>query len=255
MRYGEPIVGEALDRLRGGGLRPHPGAAAVSAVRGEHDRLGAGRRLRRRRRRMRRMPALRFVDAYHDDPGYIRALAQSINDYWMKNGRPDKLVLSFHGVPRRTLDWATRTIAIARRPARLLATELGLQRRAVRGHLPVALRQRASGSSRTRGRRWSRWRKEGMRRVDVVCPGFVSRLPGDAGGDRAWRGEPTFLNAGGKEFHCIPCLNEHPAWIAALADLALRNLQGWLDAAARCAPARRRCAPGCAGESAAAPSA
>ena len=53
---------------------------------------------------MRRIPALRVVDAYHDDPGYIGAVAQGINDYWVRNGRPNKLVLSFHGLPRRTLD-------------------------------------------------------------------------------------------------------------------------------------------------------
>ena len=77
MRYGNPAVAGAMDRLRGGRLRPHPGRAAVSAVRGEHHGLGDGRRVRRTRSGMRRMPALRAIDCFHDDPGYIKALAHS----------------------------------------------------------------------------------------------------------------------------------------------------------------------------------
>ena len=103
MRYGNPCIGSALDKLRARRLREDPGAAAVSAVRGEHDGVDARRR-GRALRAVRRVPALRFVETFHDDDGYIKALAQSVNDYWTKNGRPDKLVLSFHGVPRRTLD-------------------------------------------------------------------------------------------------------------------------------------------------------
>jgi ferrochelatase len=75
-----------------------------------------------------------------------------------------------------------------------------------------------------------------MRRVDIACPGFVSdclETLEELGHDA----QAAFLGAGGQELHCIPCLNERPGWIAALADLAMRNLQGWLelpaDAAAR----------------------
>ena len=53
---------------------------------------------------MRRLPALRFVETFHADEGYIKALAQNVNDYWMKHGRPDHFVMSFHGLPRRTLE-------------------------------------------------------------------------------------------------------------------------------------------------------
>src|SRR6202521_5869303 len=70
--------------------------------------------------------------------------------------------------------------------------------------------------------------KEGVGRVDVACPGFVSDCL-ETLEEIAHEGQAAFLNAGGKEFHYIPCLNERPAWIAALADLAMRNFQGWLD--------------------------
>ena len=76
--------------------------------------------------RMRRVPALRVVDSYHDDPGYIKALVQNINDYWVKNGRPNKLVLSFHGVPRRSLELGDPYHCHCQKTGRLVAEELGL---------------------------------------------------------------------------------------------------------------------------------
>ena len=98
---------------------------------------------------VRRLPALRFVETFHDDPGYIKALAQIVNDYWMKHGRPDQLVLSFHGVPRAH--------ARARRSLPLLLPEDGAAARPrarprgepVGAHLPVALRPRRMADSPT----------------------------------------------------------------------------------------------------------
>ena len=69
--------------------------------------------------------------------------------------------------------------------------------------------------------------KEGMGRVDVFCPGFVADCL-ETLEEIAIEGAVAFRNAGGKDFHVIPCLNEHPRWILALADLAFRNLAGWL---------------------------
>ena len=98
MRYGKPSIHDALQGLIQNGctrllvLPLYPQYAAsttASALDAVFTEL----------RCMRRVPALRVVDAYHDDAGYIKSLAQSINDYWMKNGRPNMLLLSFHGVP------------------------------------------------------------------------------------------------------------------------------------------------------------
>src|SRR4030095_633315 len=74
----------------------------------------------------RRLPGLRFVESFHADEGYIQALAQNVNDYWMKNGRPAKLVVSFHGLPRRTLDRGDPYHCFCQVTGRLLARELGL---------------------------------------------------------------------------------------------------------------------------------
>jgi len=226
MRYGAPSIAEALTKLRESGCErvlvlPLYPQYAASTTASALDAVFAAARA------MRRMPALRAVDAYHDDAGYIGALAQSINDYWVKNGRPNKLVLSFHGVPRRTLDLGDPYHCHCHKTARLLTTELGLKPE----QFAVTFQSRFG-----RGE-WLKpytqptlvaLAKEGLRRVDVACPGFVSDCL-ETLEEIALEGRAAFLKAGGAEFHAIPCLNERPAWIAALADLALKNLGGWLD--------------------------
>jgi protoporphyrin/coproporphyrin ferrochelatase len=226
MRYGSPSITEALARLREGRcdrvlLMPLYPQYAASTTASALDAAFAATRT------MRRVPALRVVAAYHDDPGYIGALAQNINDYWVKNGRPNKLVLSFHGVPRRTLDLGDPYHCHCQKTARLLAVELGLrpeqyvvafQSRFGRGEwLKPYTRETLASLA-----------KEGMRRVDVACPGFVSDCL-ETLEEIALEGRSAFLKAGGAEYHFIACLNERPAWIATLADLVLKNLGGWLD--------------------------
>ena len=122
---------------------------------------------------MRRLPGLRTIDGFHDDPGYIRALARNINDYWMRHGRPERLVMSFHGLPRRSLDLGDPYHCQCQKTARLLATELGLD----------AKQYVVTFQSRFGRAEWLkpytkdtlvRLAKDGVVRVDVVCPGFVS---------------------------------------------------------------------------------
>ncbi len=125
MRYGNPSIGARDRQAARRGLRKDPRAAALSSVFGERNRL----RVRRRRRALvyaRRLPALRFVETFHADEGYVKALAQNVNDYWVKNGRPDHFVMSFHGLPRRTLERGDPYHCFCQVTGRMLATELGL---------------------------------------------------------------------------------------------------------------------------------
>jgi ferrochelatase len=186
-------------------------------------------------RPMRRIPGLRLVDTFHADPAYIKALAQNVNDFWVKHGRPDRLVMSFHGLPQRTLDRGDPYHCLCLVTGRLLARELGLEA----GQWTLTFQSRF-------GR--AQWLKpytsevlqalgrEGVKRVDVFCPGFVADCL-ETLEEIGIEARATFLQAGGKEFNAIPCLNEHPLWIAALANLVFRELDGWLaespDAATR----------------------
>jgi protoporphyrin/coproporphyrin ferrochelatase len=226
MRYGQPSIASALDRLRAADCRrilvvplyPQYAASTTGSV---VDALSAWLA------RTRRVPALRVIDDFHDDPGYVRALAAVVNDYWMRHARPDHLVLSFHGLPQRALVRGDPYHCHCHGTARLLAQELGLepaqwtiafQSRFGRGKWlepPTSAVLAALGARKTR-------------RVDVFAPGFVADCL-ETLEELALEGKRQFRNAGGDEFNVIPCLNEHPKWIGALADLALANLQGWLQ--------------------------
>ena len=240
MRYGNPDVQGAMDRLKAAGcdrilvLPLYPQYAASTTASAQDAVYALAQRTRR-------MPALRSVDCFHDDAGYIRALARSIGDYWMRHGRPDKLVLSFHGIPRRSLDLGDPYHCHCFKTARLLAAELGLEPK----QYAVTFQSRFGKAEWLKpytAETAAALGKEGLRRIDVACPGFVSDCL-ETLEEIGMEVRDQFLGNGGNEYHAIPCLNEHPAWIAALTDLALANLQGWLapppDAAQRAATLAR----------------
>jgi ferrochelatase len=224
MRYGEPSIGQVLTRMRAARverllvlpLYPQYAASttatAVDAVAGWL-------------RRARNQPELRVVKHFHDHPAYIGAVGDRLRDFWRARGRPDKLVMSFHGVPRFTLDRGDPYHCECHKTARLLAADL---------ELPDAAWQIAFQSRFGR----AEWLKpytadtlaelgrKGTRRVDVVCPGFVSDCL-ETLEEIALEGKALFLGAGGKEFNAVPCLNDWPGWIEALVSIARDHLGGW----------------------------
>lgn len=226
MRYGSPSIAESLAELRSLGcdrilalpLYPQHASSTTGAA------LEA---LLEACRRMRNVPALRFVKHFHDDPGYVGALAQSVRDYWIDTGRPSHLVVSFHGAPRFTLERGDPYHCECQKTGRLLLEAL---------QWPAA---RASITFQSRFGR-AEWLKpytvdvlrqlgrDKTERVDVICPGFVSDCL-ETLEEIALEGKATFLESGGQAFHYIPCLNERDDWMRALTAITLANLQGWLD--------------------------
>ena len=176
--------------------------------------------------KMRNMPGVRTIKNFHDDPGYIKALANNINEYWVKNGRPEKLLMSFHGLPKFSLDKGDPYHCECIKTGRLLTQELGLKPE------QFAL----SFQSRFGKAEWLKpyttatlqeLGKQKTKRVDVVCPGFVADCL-ETLEEIAIEGKEDFQHAGGGEYHYIPCLNERDDWIHALTDLVMDNLHGWL---------------------------
>lgn len=177
--------------------------------------------------RMRNQPAIRTVKQYHDHPDYIASLAQNVRDYWDVHGRPDKLIISFHGTPRASLDKGDPYHCACQKTGRLLAEALALDS----NQYAVCFQSRFGKA------KWltpytavtlEQLGKEHTQRVDVICPGFVSDCL-ETLEEIAIEAKNTFIQAGGKEFHYIPCLNERSDWIQALADITCSHLQGWLD--------------------------
>ncbi len=248
MRYGEPSIPRVLGELAAAGterllvlpLYPQYSATTTATV---FDAVNAV--LARRRN----VPELRTVKHFHDHPGYIEALKQSVLAHWDKHGglreAGGKLVMSFHGVPRRTLDLGDPYHCECRKTGRLLAKALGLGR----DEYVVTFQSRFGKAE------WLQpytaptlhaLGQQGVARVDVICPGFVADCL-ETLEEINMEGRQDFLTAGGKVFHYIPCLNESPAFIDALADLATSHLQGW-PVARESRPAREAAAAQGAGE-------
>ena len=225
MRYGNPSIPAGIDKLKAAGcdcilLLPMYPQYAASTTATANDAAFA------HLARLRNAPAVRTIKHYHDHPAYIRALAQNIRDYWQANGKPDALVMSFHGLPRYTLVKGDPYHCECQKTGRLLAEALGLN----------GDQYRVTFQSRFGKAEWlqpytdqtlAALGQAGVSRVDVVCPGFVADCL-ETLEEIAQEGRETFLHAGGKSFHYIPALNEHPSWIGALGELCLANLQGWV---------------------------
>ena len=174
----------------------------------------------------RNMPALRTIKHFHDHPGYISATAQNIREYWAKHGQPEMLVMSFHGVPRYTLDKGDPYHCECQKSGRLIAEALGLSKE----QYTVSFQSRFGKAEWIQPYTTTVLKQLGqkkIKRVDVVCPGFVADCL-ETLEEIAQEGQEDFKHAGGGDFHYIPCINDRSDWIHALTGLVLDNLQGWL---------------------------
>ena len=226
MRYGQPTVAKAMDELRAERcdrvlvLPLYPQyAASTTAI--AADAVFA------HLRKVRALPGLRLVRQYHDHPAYIGALAANVRDFWQREGRGDLLLMSFHGLPRRSLELGDPYHCQCQKTARLLAERLGL----ALGDYRVTFKSRFGRAEWLKPYTAATLAELGrrkLRRLDVICPGFVADCL-ETLEEIAIEGRATFLSSGGGEYRYIPALNEHPAWIAALSEIALENLHGWLE--------------------------
>ena len=209
MRYGEPSIASTLKKLSGCGkltvlpLYPQYSGATTASVR---DVLG---------------PDAAMIESFHDHPAYIAALAAGVRRHWNSHGRGKMLVMSFHGLPKRAVERGDPYERQCRVTARLLASTLELDE----SEWQITFQSRFGAAE------WLqpytepalvRLARQGAGRVDVVCPGFVSdcleTLEEIGSAARA-----AFRAAGGGELHLLPCLNESPEWIAALARITAQR--------------------------------
>ncbi len=177
--------------------------------------------------KMRNVPAIRTIRNYHDHPAYIKALASSITAYWTINGKPKKLIMSFHGVPKVHLTKGDPYHCQCHETGRLLAEALNLDKE----EYAIAFQSRFGKQEWLKPYLASTLEalgKEKFNRVDVVCPGFSSDCL-ETLEEIAIEGKHIFQHAGGGDYHYIPALNANEIWIHAMCDIALENLQGWVS--------------------------
>jgi protoporphyrin/coproporphyrin ferrochelatase len=223
MRYGKPSIAQALRALEAKGVRrllviPMYPQYSVSTTESVRDALGKALRT------WKPQPQVEFVEDFHDHPAFAKAVAKNVGDYWLKHGRPDRLLMSFHGLPQKAIDAGDPYQAQCLASARLIATELGWN----------DSRTVVSFQSRFGAAKWigpatdetlARLGREGVGRLDVICPGFAADCL-ETLEEIAMEGRHTFLEAGGKDFHYIPTTNDTPAWMTALSILGIEKLEG-----------------------------
>ena len=232
MRYGSPSIPDVLAKLKAGGatrilvvpMYPQYSSSTTATVVDEAALWLL---------KTRNQPEMRFVRNFHDDPGYLAALEKSVRKHWQTNGllgAKDKLVISFHGLPKRSLDLGDPYFCECQKTGRLLAERLKL----------APEQYRVCFQSRFGKAEWlqpytaptlQQLGQDGTERIDIICPGFTADCL-ETLEEIAMEGRDDFIAAGGKEYHYIPALNEDDAWIKALADLAEQHLAGWETRAA-----------------------
>ncbi len=226
MRYGAPSVDSALLRLREQGcdrvvVVPLYPQYAASTTASTYDAVFASVA------RLRNAPALRLVKHFHDHPGYIAALATSVRDYWASHGRSDQLVMSFHGLPRFSLERGDPYHCECHKTGRLLAEALQLRE----GQYQVTFQSRFGRAEWLKPYTLDTIAALGRQktaRIDVVCPGFVADCL-ETLEEIAMENRAAFLSAGGGEFHYIPCLNERDDWIEALCAIVQAEFGNWVE--------------------------
>ena len=224
MRYGNPSIERALRVLMQAGVQrllvlplyPQYSGATTGSV---SDAVSAALA------RLRWVPSARFLDHYHDYPRYSQAVADSVRAQWDKEGRTERLLFSFHGMPRATLDAGDPYHCHCQATARLIAGELRL----ARSDWALAFQSRfgrktwlqPDTEATLRG-----WAEAGIASVIVVCPGFATDCL-ETLEEVDLRYRETFLAAGGKRFGYVPALNAQPSHVQVLTELAAREMAGW----------------------------
>jgi protoporphyrin/coproporphyrin ferrochelatase len=226
MRYGNPSIAQELDQLKAEGatrililpLYPQYSGTTTASVSDAVFDWG---------KRQRVIPELRFVNRYHDHAGYIQMMGSRVRESWKKTGQPQVLVMTFHGVPERTLRLGDMYHCECMKTARLLAENLGLSKE----------QYRVTFQSRFGRAKWLQpyteptlvaLAKAGIERVDLICPGFTSDCL-ETLEEIDMEAREAFIHAGGKQFNYIPCPNDNPEWLGVLRDIAVQHMGGWLE--------------------------
>jgi ferrochelatase len=224
MRYGTPSLPQVLDQLKAANCD----RIAVLPAYPQYSGTTTGSiwdAVFAHYAQVRNVPELRLVKHYHDHDGYVDALRESVLAHWEANGRGEKLVMSFHGVPKRTLMLGDPYHCECHKTARLLAERLRL----TPDEYVVTFQSRFGRAE------WlqpytaptvQELARSGLRRIDLICPGFTSDCL-ETLEEINMEVRRDFEAAGGQEFHYIACLNETPAWIAGMAEIAEQHLIGW----------------------------
>ena len=224
MRYGNPSIPDVLNHLRIKNLQrllvlplypQYAAATTASTFDAVTDTIKTWRFI----------PELRFINHYHDDPNYISALVESVRRHWAEHGKPDKLLFSYHGIPKDYFVAGDPYHCECYKTTRLVVEQLGLSEN----------EYLQTFQSRFGPREWlkpytdetlKQWGEDGIKHVQVICPGFSADCL-ETIEEINIQNREFFLSAGGKEFSYIPALNDDTNHIDALVSIIKQHTSGW----------------------------
>ncbi|MEO1325451.1 MAG: ferrochelatase [Pseudomonadota bacterium] len=227
MSYGNPSIEDAIGRLRQRNARrlvvlplyPQYSATTTGTVfDAVTDALS----------RLRWVPEFRFINQYHDAPGLIDALADSVRKHWDEHGQGEKLLYSFHGIPQRYFRAGDPYHCQCQKTARLVSEKLGLRE----DQYFVAFQSRVGREP------WlmpytdftlEDWGKAGGGKIDVICPGFAADCL-ETLEEIALQNRELYQEAGGEDLRYVPCLNASDAHVAVLSKVVSDAVSGWPEA-------------------------
>ena len=225
MRYGNPSIKKGLEELREKNcnkiivlpMYPHYCAATTGSTFDEVTNT---------MQKWRWVPSLRFISTYHDHPDYIKALANSIKKHWDKHGKPDKILFSYHGIPKKYFTKGDPYHCLCSKTTRLVREQMGLSE-----EFAITTFQSRFGPEEWlqpyTDKTVEQLAKNKLEHLQIIAPGFssdcletIEELDGE--------NREIFKEHGGEKFSYVPCLNDQGDHISLIGALIKNELQGWL---------------------------
>ncbi len=216
MRYGQPSIKDALQRFQAKGLKKivilplypqYAGPTTASTFDAVTNEI----------KQWRWIPQLHFISSYHDNSHYIQALANSIKEHIQDKGKPEKLVFSYHGMPKAFHDWGDPYFCFCQKTTRLVAESLNLNE----DEYIVTFQSRFGKAEWLKpytDETLESLAKSGTKNVAIISPAFsVDCL--ETLEELVHENKEVFIEAGGKEYHYIPALNDRHDHILVMQDL------------------------------------
>lgn len=224
MRYGQPSIETTINKMEQQGMSKllvlplYPQYSATTTA----STFDAVAKVLMKKRRL---PEFRFINQYCDNELYVQALASSVKEHWSGHGRADKLILSYHGIPKAYWDQGDAYVCLCHKTTRLVAEQLGLTNDEI-----MTVFQSRFGRQE--------WVKpyadktlellpgQGVKSVQIMCPAFSADCL-ETLEEIEEENREYFMKAGGSSYQYIPCLNDSPAHIDSLLDVIKQHSQGW----------------------------
>ena len=224
MRYGNPSIPDALLKLQKKQVRrllvlpmyPQYCAATTGSTFDEVTNV---------LQKWRWIPEMRFINQYFEEKNYIEALSNSIKSFWKKTSKPQKIIFSYHGIPKRYLTNGDPYHCFCLKTTRLVKEQMGLSDDEIM----------TTFQSRFGREEWLKpytsetlkeLPKQGIKNIHIISPGFSSDCL-ETLEELEEENKEYFMESGGENYHYIPCLNDHDDHIDVFVNLIKKHIQGW----------------------------